>query len=207
MLACLVTAGVLACQIATEAQQPVGQLARDGNAYWPSASWRRADPRQVGLDGSRLGALVESLRSNVIPGLHSLIVVRHGYVAVEEYFNGSAASQVHTMQSVTKSVTSLVTGIAIAEGALTTARRIIEIMPGYDSLVRGDERKRGVTVGHIPIGEGATADVMITGSGNLNQWLFVVGRLDLVVVVTGGSNQSTPPDFMIREVLPAIVRD
>jgi hypothetical protein len=48
---------------------------------------------------------------------------------------------------------------------------------------------------------------MVTASGNLNQWLFIVPRLDLVVVVTGGSNEASVPGFMQREVLQAIVRN
>src|SRR4029434_8486085 len=75
--------------------------------------------------------------------------VRHGYGAIEKYFNGSAASQVHTMQSVSKSVTSLVTGIAIGEGKLSTSTRIFDLLPQYDTLIRGDDRKRQVTIGHL----------------------------------------------------------
>ena len=142
-------ATALACNGATSAQD-VEQLPRDGATYWPSVTeWRRTEPAQVGLDGQRLAALVQSLRTNAIPSLHSLVIVRHGYVAIEEYFNGSSATAVHTMQSVSKSVTSLVTGIAIAEGKLTTASRVFDLMPQYDSLIRGDERKRAVTVGSL----------------------------------------------------------
>jgi len=54
---------------------------------------------------------------------------------------------------------------------------------------------------------GTSAHVMITASGNLNQWLFVDSQHDLVVVVTGGSNQASVPDFMIREILPSVLRD
>ena len=78
-----------------------------------------------------------------------MIVVRHGYLAVEEYFNGSSATEVHTLQSVTKSITSLVTGIAIGEGKLSPSTRVLDLMPRYDTLVRGDDRKRTVTVGHL----------------------------------------------------------
>src|SRR5689334_2422747 len=73
----------LGCNPATSAQN-VEQLPRDGATYWPSAAeWRRAEPAQVGLDAQRLAALVQSIHTNTIPGLHSLVVVRHGYVAVE----------------------------------------------------------------------------------------------------------------------------
>ena len=144
----LVLAALLACKPATEAQL-VEQLPRDGATYWPNAEWRRAEPAQVGLDADRLTNLVDRLQSNAIPGIHSLAVVRHGYVAVEEYFNGSSASVVHTMQSVSKSVTSLISGVAIDEGKLSTSTRIFDVIPAYDTLIRGDERKRGITVGHL----------------------------------------------------------
>lgn len=361
----IVLATTVACNGTTSAQN-VEQLPRDGATYWPSTEWRTAAPAQVGLDAQRLATLVQHLRTNAIPALHSLVIVRHGYVAVEEYFNGSSATQVHTMQSVSKSVTSLVTGIAIAEGKLTTASRVFDLMPQYDSLIRGDERKRAVSVGSLlqmrsginfyeqpyagsplerlntsggdwvaialgepmngapgerwqynsggvialgkavqvatgirfvqyarerlftPLGitsqfwiisrfdslphtggglnlratdlarvgylvlrngrwNGAqlvpeawlhestrtystnpyqlgpygteygylwwlltvpgSSEKMITASGNMNQWLFVVPRLDLVVAVTGAENQANVPEFVIRDIIPSVIRD
>jgi hypothetical protein len=49
---------------------------------------------------------------------------------------------------------------------------------------------------------------VIIAAGNMNQFLFVVPSLDLVVVNTGGSNDSfgaTVP-FVVRELIPAIAR-
>ena len=48
---------------------------------------------------------------------------------------------------------------------------------------------------------------MITASGNMNQWAFIVPRLDLVVTVTGADNQASVPDFVVRDILPAVIRD
>ena len=42
------------------------------------------------------------------------------------------------------------------------------------------------------------------GIGNLNQWLFVVPRYDLVVVVTGQSNASSPASFLFSDILPGV---
>ena len=353
----------LACQPATGAQG-ADQLPRDGATYWPAAEWRQGAPSQLGFDDSRLTNLADRLESNVIPGIHSLVIVRHGYVALERYFNGSSASDVHTMQSVSKSVTSLVAGIAIDEGKLATSSLIFDLLPAYDSLVRGDERKRAVTIGHLlqmrsginfhespypgsplerlntsrgdwvvhalgepmnaepgelwqyngggviaiakavqaatgvpfaayarqklfaPLGittetwarspfdglphtggglgfrtrdlarigylilrDGmwngtrivseswlqestrlhtarprtlggygtdygmlwwripAGTDTLITASGNMNQWMFVLPSRDLVVAVTGGSNAASVPDFVVRDILTAMVRD
>jgi CubicO group peptidase (beta-lactamase class C family) len=365
-LGSVILATTAACNGTTSAQGPVEQLPRDGDTYWPSTTWRSAAPAQVGLDAERLAGLVQQIRSNAIPGLHSLVIVRHGYVAVEEYFNGSSATEVHTMQSVSKSVTSLVTGIAIGEGKLTTTSRVFDLLPAYDTLIRGDERKRAVTVGSllqmrsgidfyeqpyagsplerlntsrgdwvaIALGEPMNAvpgerwqynsggvialgkavqvatgvrfvqyareklftplgittqfwfvspfdsvphtggglslramdlarigylvlrngrwnsvpivspewlrestrtystnpyqlgpygteygylwwlltvpgssEKMITASGNMNQWLFVVPRLDVVVAVTGAANEANVPQFVIDDIIPSVIRD
>jgi hypothetical protein len=71
---------------------PVEPLPQDGATYWPVAEWRRATPEQVGLDASKIAGLVQRLRGNQIPFIHSLLVVRQGYLAVKEYFNGSTAA-------------------------------------------------------------------------------------------------------------------
>jgi len=57
----------------------------------------------------------------------------------------------------------------------------------------------------------STADVnnrVIMASGNLNQFLFVVPSLDLVVVNTGATNDSfgVTVDFVVRELIPALSR-
>jgi CubicO group peptidase (beta-lactamase class C family) len=71
------------------------------------------------MDPSKLDALVSRIKSKQIAELNGLVVVRHGYVVLEEYANGSSAGQVHEMQSVTKSVTSLLMGIAIDQGKIS----------------------------------------------------------------------------------------
>ena len=53
----------------------------------------------------------------------------------------------------------------------------------------------------------AGSDTLITGSGNMNQWLFVLPSKDLVIAVTGADNSASVPDFVYRDVLTAIVRD
>jgi CubicO group peptidase (beta-lactamase class C family) len=57
----------------------------------------------------------------------------------------------------------------------------------------------------MPVRQGA--ETMITASGHLNQWLFIVPSDDLVVVVMASSIFPNPPEFMIREILPSVIRD
>lgn len=81
-----------------------------------AAEWQRASPQSVGLDRGRLDAAVRQARS--LPQLQSLLVVRHGRLALEEYFNGNHADRLNDVRSVTKSVISTLVGIAVARGDL-----------------------------------------------------------------------------------------
>jgi CubicO group peptidase (beta-lactamase class C family) len=119
---------------------------QDGATYWPAAEWRSAQPQQVNLDRAALSGLVTRFRSGSFPYVNSLVVVRQGYLVVDEYFHGSSRNDVHTMQSVTKSVTSLVVGIAADQGKLALSDSILRFFPQYTTLQNWDDRKRGVTV-------------------------------------------------------------
>ncbi|HEU5219906.1 MAG TPA: serine hydrolase [Gemmatimonadales bacterium] len=126
---------------------PVAPAPQDGATYWPGAEWRRARPAAVQLDESRLAGLIERLRDNRIPGINGLIVARQGWLAVEEYFNGGTASQVHTLQSVSKSVTSLLVGIAVSQGAISSLdQSVTSFFPEYAGLQNLDERKLAMTL-------------------------------------------------------------
>jgi len=119
----------------------------DGSTYWPAATWRTANPQDVGIDKSRLDDLAEKIRSRRIAELNGLVVIRHGYVVLEQYANGSSASQAHEMQSVTKSVTSLLVGIAIDQGKIPSVDgKVLSFFPEYTDIRNMDQRKQNVTI-------------------------------------------------------------
>ena len=87
--------------------------------------WVTASPESVGMDGARLCGIAErlQLRSTEV---HSVVVARHGKLVFEQYFAGidqpwgQPESRIeftpttkHDMRSASKSVTSLLVGIAI----------------------------------------------------------------------------------------------
>ncbi|MEO8576149.1 MAG: serine hydrolase, partial [Gemmatimonadales bacterium] len=119
-------------------------------AYWPADSWRIAAPADVGMDPSKLNTLKAKIRGRQIAELNGLVVVRRGYVVLEEYANGSGATDVHTMQSVTKSVTSLLTGIAIDQKKIpSVTSKALGFFPEYSDFQNMDDRKRAVTVASL----------------------------------------------------------
>jgi CubicO group peptidase (beta-lactamase class C family) len=78
--------------------------------------WPTTSPTEVGIDAGLMNDATAHARS--LPSLFSLLVVRHGNLAVEEYFNGNTAQSLNDVRSVTKSIVSTLTGIAVRRGAL-----------------------------------------------------------------------------------------
>ena len=90
--------------------------AADREAAVPGAEWEVASPDAVGLDGAVLDDLAtkaEAASSNC------LLVVRHGKIAGEWYWNGTDQHAAQEVWSATKSYTAMLVGIAQAEGDLS----------------------------------------------------------------------------------------
>ena len=84
---------------------------------WPIGTWPVSSPGQQGLDPAPIDRLVDSIRQGQrYPDIHSLLIVRNGYLVTEEYFEDWGPDRVHTLQSVSKSITSALVGIALREG-------------------------------------------------------------------------------------------
>jgi CubicO group peptidase (beta-lactamase class C family) len=114
---------------------------------WPTESWQRSTPAEQKLDSERLGRLVTALRENEIRNIHSLLIVRNGRLVLEEYFNGHDAEELHELQSVSKSFTSALVGIALARGEIKGVHeKVLAFFPEMDGIDNLDERKQRMTL-------------------------------------------------------------
>ena len=84
-------------------------------------------PSRVGLDPVRLEEAADAVALS--PLAASLLVVRDGKLAFEHYFNGFDAADANNVHSLTKSILSLLTGIAIDDGHLDLDTRIGDVLP------------------------------------------------------------------------------
>jgi CubicO group peptidase (beta-lactamase class C family) len=125
-----------------------GVLPADEVTYFPDVAWRTASPERVGIPSSVLARVDERLNARTWRGLSSFLVIRHGYLVRESYYGGSSRDDVHTMQSVSKSVTSLVTGIAADDGSVDIAAPVLSLLPQYTGA-SPDPRLAQVTVRHL----------------------------------------------------------
>jgi CubicO group peptidase (beta-lactamase class C family) len=85
--------------------------------YWPTKGWRTAPPKAEGMDPAVLATIAGNV-SSLHPEVRSVLVVRHGYLVYERYWQGRTASDGDNTYSVTKSVVSALVGIALGEGKL-----------------------------------------------------------------------------------------
>src|SRR6266498_2126928 len=87
------------------------------SAGFPNAGWKTASPESQGLDSAVLAEALDYVRLQKIPA-HSFLIMRNGRIVLDAYFYPYLGREVHDVASVTKSVTSILVGIAIEKGYL-----------------------------------------------------------------------------------------
>ncbi|MDH4091271.1 MAG: beta-lactamase family protein [Cyclobacteriaceae bacterium] len=120
------------------------QHEQEGYAIWPGEAWAVSNPEAEGIDG----AAIDSIHSDITKGKYGLIdeflVIRHGKIVADHHYTQNydsiaahydttnhmfnydhpkwhpyyQGSMLHSLQSVTKSITAIALGIVIDEGRL-----------------------------------------------------------------------------------------
>ena len=62
--------------------------------YWPTNGWRSAMPEEQGMDSEKLAQMVEYIQQEQLD-LHSLLIVRNGYLVSEMYVYPYSAGRAH----------------------------------------------------------------------------------------------------------------
>jgi len=116
ILLCVFTAILSGCQtqLATR-PSAISHPPSAAPSYWPTAGWRTSSPAEQGMDAAKLGAMLEAVKSQNL-NLHSLLVIRNGYIVSESYFGSNGPNTRHELFSCTKSFIATLMGIAIDKG-------------------------------------------------------------------------------------------
>lgn len=115
--------------------------------FYPTQGWRSATPESQGMDPGLIAQALAAVQSERI-GLHSLLVIRHGYIVSETYFQGQTAATRHELYSVTKSFTGTLVGIAVQQNLLELNRPVLTYFPTR-SFSNIDARKQALTVENL----------------------------------------------------------
>jgi len=90
---------------------------REMPSYWPTDGWKYATPEQMGLAPEPLQDMVDAIESSSFK-VDSAMVIKDGYVVLDEYFGGYGKGEQHIIYSCTKSVVSTIFGIAHENGLI-----------------------------------------------------------------------------------------
>jgi len=147
-----------------------------------SRPWEQATPDQVGLQAQ--GLETAASRAASMARFRGLLVARHGKLVVERYLGGSDANTLFDVRSVTKSVLSALTGIALRDQALpgleASMARYLE--PPY-SL---DEADRPITLRNLMT---MTSGFQWDDNQDYNPWILSPDHVQYLL----DRPHSTPP--------------
>lgn len=139
----------------------VGQMTGLGLAA--SADWQPISFRDAGFDDDLPDRLEKAIADKRVWNLHGIVVVRHGRLVFERYFEGQDTARgsrpigkvsfhrnaPHDLRSASKSVVALLYGIALAAGKVPLPEdRLILSFPEYADLAADPERNRW-TLHHV----------------------------------------------------------
>jgi CubicO group peptidase (beta-lactamase class C family) len=116
--------------------------------YWPSEGWRTATPESQGLSSAELSGVFDLIAEKDIQ-IHSLLLVRNGWLILEAYFFPCAPDTLHDICSCTKSVSSTLVGIAMDQGRIRSVKETLpQLFPGR-RFANDSPPKRRMTLENI----------------------------------------------------------
>ena len=125
-----------------------------------------------------------------LANLTSLVVVHDGTVERQLYLNGGGADSAQDVRSVTKSVVSLLVGIALDRGCLQSLDGTLADLLG--PLAPADTAKRGITLGQLLNMTSGMGGDELANVDLYNQWALASDQLtyvwDLPLVASPGSH-------------------
>jgi CubicO group peptidase (beta-lactamase class C family) len=117
-------------------------------SYWSTRGWRSTTPEQQGIDSEELLKALDYIRQREL-NIHSLLIVRNGYLVLDAYFYPYNQKDIHDVASVTKSITTTLVGIAINQGKIKTVHQPVLSLFTESPVAHKEERKQRLTVGHL----------------------------------------------------------
>ncbi|MBN2393462.1 MAG: serine hydrolase [Anaerolineae bacterium] len=175
--------------------------------FWDT---RTSTPEEQGVDSMVLVRMFDYIAAQEAE-VHSVIIVRNGYLVTEAYYHPYNQDRAHRLTSCTKSFLSALVGIAVKEGLLDLDAKALDFFPGY-TIANDSPLKREITVEHLLLmrsGLDWPESSVSYSSGNnilrqmMNSQDWVQFVLDRPMVVAPGSvfNYSTGDSQILGAVL------
>ncbi|MHA2293924.1 MAG: serine hydrolase domain-containing protein [Candidatus Hodarchaeales archaeon] len=117
--------------------------------YFPNGEWRTSTPEDQGvINPNKLDEMYPIIMKYGI-GIDSIIIIKNGYLVYDEYFEYYNYSNLHRPMSTTKSIISILIGIANATGIITNLDQPILDIFTNRTFTNVDARKQALTIRHL----------------------------------------------------------
>ena len=151
-----------------------------GQAQSPNEhTWQTASPADVGLDPAPLDRLRDDAAAGRFNNLHAILVAKDGKLVFEEYYADFDAGTLQYTASVSKSVGSILLGVAMEQGLVPGVEQgfldmtLGELLPEQRAVLAEDPRKSQIRLGHILSMSGGLAwdETSLPYSDADNDWI------------------------------------
>ncbi len=130
------------------ATQAVGVPTANSADYWPTDRWRASTPEEQGIDSSKLADALDYISQHEV-NIHSLVIIRNGYLVLDANFFPYDGRTLHDVASVTKSVTSTLIGVAIKQGKIDSVAEPVTRIFSTTAQADKDTRKERMTIASL----------------------------------------------------------
>ncbi len=110
-------------------------------------AWPVSTPEEQGLDSRALSAMLDNVVQKHL-NVHSIAILRHGKLVFDAYLYPFNSRSTHDAASVTKTITSILVGIAVDKGLLRIDDKVLSFFP-RDAPPDADERERRMTIADL----------------------------------------------------------
>jgi CubicO group peptidase (beta-lactamase class C family) len=133
-----------------------------GSTVHAAGDWETVTFADAGFSWDVAARIDEAVAKGQTENLHSVVVVRGGKLVFERYYSGNDQSRgtplgmvtfgpdvIHDLRSISKSVVSLLYGIALDDGRVPApGQPVLDSFPEYAELASDPQRRR-ITIGHV----------------------------------------------------------
>ena len=201
-----------------EKGNPVTQYAYQAPATL-SDGWQTGDLKASPLDPVLVEKGVGEILNQKFPHIQSLVVAQGGRLLVDEYFEGFGPGDLHQLQSATKSVLSILFGLAQDRGLLNVNDRLYDDFPAYRSKPGWTADKDHILLRHLlTMTSGYSCDDFTPATDCLSEmyrtqdwldfmltrpmnhepgdhWAYCNGCMELLGALVAGKSGSSIPNF------------
>ncbi len=122
--------------------------------YFPGKDFVRITPEQAGIPSAAIERALDAIVSDG-KEIHSMLILKDGALAFEQYFAPYDAATAHAMYSCSKTFTSMLIGIAEGKGLLSIKDKVLDYFPEVH-VAEPNDNLRAMTL----------RDLLVMGSGH-----------------------------------------